>query len=66
MEQTKLIAERLKWARSISDISVEEMAKATDITPDAYKVLEEGESDFSFTFLFKCAKKLGMDISELR
>lgn len=65
MEQTKLIAERLKWARSISDISVEEMAKATDITPDAYKVLEEGESDFSFTFLFKCAKKLGMDISEL-
>ena len=65
MEQTKLIAERLRWARNISDISVEEMAKATDITPEAYRVLEEGNSDFSFTFLYKCAKKLGMDISEL-
>ncbi|MFA6731098.1 MAG: AMP-binding protein [Eubacteriales bacterium] len=65
MEQTSLIAQRLKWARNISGISTEEMAKAADITPDAYAVLEEGESDFSFTFLFKCAKKLGMDISEL-
>lgn len=65
MEQTKLMAQRLKWARDISDISVEEMAKAADVSPQVYLTLEEGESDFSFTFLFKCAKKLGMDISEL-
>ena len=65
MEQTAMIAERLKWARNLSDISVAEMAQATDVTPEVYIELESGESDFSFTFLYKCAKKLGIDISEL-
>ncbi len=65
MEQTKMIAERLKWARDILHISVEEMAKATDVSPDVYKTLESGDNDYSFAFLFKCSKKLGMDISEL-
>ncbi len=65
MEQTAMIAERLKWARNLSDISVAEMAKATDVTPEVYIELESGECDFSFTFLYKCATKLGIDISEL-
>ncbi len=65
MEQTAMIAERLKWARNLSDISVAEMAQATDVTPEVYIELESGECDFSFTFLYKCAKKLGIDISEL-
>lgn len=65
MEQTMLIAERLKWARDLSDISVEEMAKATDVSVEDYLTLEEGNSDFSFTFLYKCSKTLGIDISEL-
>ena len=65
MEQTKMIAERLKWARDILHISVEEMAKATDVSPDVYRTLESGDNDYSFAFLFKCSKKLGMDISEL-
>jgi len=65
MEQTAMIAERLKWARNLSDISVAEMAKATDVTPEVYIKLESGECDFSFTFLYKCAKRLGIDISEL-
>ena len=65
MEQQKMIAERLKWARDILHISVEEMAKAADVSPDVYRTLENGDNDFSFAFLFKCSKKLGMDISEL-
>ena len=65
MEQTAMIAERLKWARNLSDISVAEMAQATDVTPEVYLELESGGSDFSFTFLYKCATKLGIDISEL-
>ena len=65
MEQTAMIAERLKWARNLSDISVAEMAQATDVTPEVYVELESGECDFSFTFLYKCSKKLGIDISEL-
>ena len=41
------------------------MAEAAGVSASEYERLETGEYDFSFTFLFKCASKLGMDISEL-
>ena len=63
--QTKQIAARLKGARMLNDISAEEMASATDKTLDQYLRLEEGCEDFSVTFLYKCANKLSMDISEI-
>lgn len=65
VNQTKLIAERLKWARINADISSSEMAKVCDIGEDTYLTLEEGNDDFSFTFLYKCSNALNMDISEL-
>ena len=64
-QQSKLIAERLKWARENLDIKTSEMAEACGIGEAEYIRLEQGEDDFTFTFLFKCAKLLGMDISEL-
>lgn len=65
MEQNKLIAGRLKWARENLDVPVSAMADACGIGEEEYLRLETGNEDFSFTFLFKCAKLLGMDISEL-
>ncbi len=65
MEESKLIAGRLKWARENLDISVDSMAEACGTTEEEYVRLESGNEDFSFSFLFKCAKLLGMDISEL-
>ncbi len=65
MEQNKLIAGRLKWARENLDVPVSAMADACGIDEAEYLRLETGDEDFSFTFLFKCAKLLGMDISEL-
>lgn len=64
-QQTKLIAERLKWARTNAEVSPETLANACGITVDAYLELEKGEQDFYFNFLYKCALALGMDISEL-
>ncbi len=64
-QQSKLIAARLKWARENLDIPASAMAEACGIGEAEYIRLENGEDDFSFTFLFKCAKLLGMDISEL-
>ena len=64
-QQTKLIAERLRWARTNADIPPEELAKACGITTEEYLELEKGEQDFYFNFLYKCALALGMDISEL-
>lgn len=63
--QTKVIAERLKMARHNAELTVVDMAEAAGVSASEYERLETGEYDFSFTFLFKCASKLGMDISEL-
>ena len=61
----KEIAQRIGELRDILGYSVEEMAEATSVSVDEYKYLESGESDFSFTFLFKCAEKFGVDMIEL-
>jgi len=63
--QTKLIAERLKWARINSEITPAKMAEVCGVDEEKYLLLEEGNDDFSFTFLYKCAIALEMDISEL-
>ncbi|MBO5870123.1 MAG: AMP-binding protein, partial [Clostridia bacterium] len=64
-QQSKAIAKRLKWAREGLDIPASAMAEACGIGEAEYIRMEQGEDDFSFSFLFKCAKLLGMDISEL-
>ncbi|PKM63240.1 MAG: acyl-CoA synthetase [Firmicutes bacterium HGW-Firmicutes-21] len=63
--QTKLIAERLKFARINAELSAAQLAASCGIDEEKYLILEEGNDDFSFTFLYKCAIALGMDISEL-
>lgn len=59
------IAERIRGLRLILNISEQEMADITDTSLSDYIRSENGESDFTFTFLYKCAKKFGVDISEL-
>lgn len=59
------IAERIRALRESEDIGVEEMADATDVGVDEYRDIESGNSDFSFTFLYRCAKRFGVDIVEL-
>ena len=63
--QVSQIAERVKGLRQILDISVECMANVCDTTVEDYIAHEEGNIDFSFTFLYKCAKHFGVDIAEL-
>ena len=59
------IAERLRGLRQMTDTTPEEMAQVTDTAVEEYLRLEEGEEDFSFTFLYNCAKHLGVDLTEL-
>ncbi len=59
------IAQRIKGLREILEISVQEMAECTDTTVEEYTACENGENDFSFTFLHKCAEKFNVDIVEL-
>ena len=61
----KEISERIKGMREILNISAEEMARVTETSIDKYLAAESGNSDFTYTFLLKCAQRLKVDIVEL-
>ncbi len=61
----KEVAERIRETRLICEISEEEMAACTGVAVETYRELEAGESDFTFTFIYKCAAKLGVDTTDL-
>lgn len=59
------IAERLKGLREMTDLSVKDMAEVTGMSESDYAAYETGERDFSVTFLYNCAEKFGVDVTEL-
>ena len=61
----KEVANRIKALREDLDISIADMAEATMRSIEEYSAQESGEHDLSFTFLYKCAKKFGVDVIEL-
>lgn len=56
---------RIRALREDLDITMQEMAEAAGIDTAAYAAIEAGGSDLSFTFLYRCAKRLGVDMIEL-
>lgn len=64
-ENIMLIAQRLKALREIMDVSVADMAKATGKSVQEYSEYESGKRDFSFSFLYTAAGKLGVDIVDI-
>ena len=63
--QIKIIAERIREGRLIAGKSFAEMAEIIGITPAQYEEYERGDADFSFTFLYKCAKIFDVDVYDL-
>ena len=61
----KEVAERISNLREDLGISVEEMAGVTGYSVEDYKKFESGEQDFSFTFIYKCANKFKVEITDL-
>ena len=59
------IAERIRALRDETGHTVEEMASATNVSAEEYNTFEMGETDLTFTFLYKCAEKFNVDIVEL-
>jgi transcriptional regulator with XRE-family HTH domain len=64
-EKIMLIAKRLQALREIMDISAAEMAQAVGLSEAEYLEYEAGKNDFSFSFLYSAAGKLGVDIVDL-
>ena len=59
------IARRIRSLREDNDLTIEDMAEATGRSAEEYEKRESGEMDLTFTFLYKCAKRFGVDITEL-
>lgn len=63
--EIKAIAQRLKGLREDLNISVAHMAEHCGMTVNEYLSHENGEIDYAYSFLNRCATKFGVDISEL-
>ncbi len=61
----KEVAGRIKELREATGYTQEELAKLTGVTVEDYKVLEQGEADFSFTFIYKCAKACNVGVVDI-
>lgn len=61
----KDVASRIRSLREDLDLSQQDMAEITGRSIGEYEAQESGEQDFSFTFLYKCAKAFGVDVIEL-
>lgn len=61
----KDVASRIKDLREAKGYTQSELAKLTGVSVEDYMVLEQGETDFSFTFIYKCAKACGVEVVDL-
>lgn len=61
----KEIAGRIKDLREAKGYTQEELAKLTGVSAEDYRILEQGETDFSFTFIYKCAKACDVEVIDL-
>ena len=61
----KEVAGRIKDLREAKGYTPAELAKLTGVSVEDYLLLEEGETDFSFTFIYKCAKACDVEVVDL-
>ncbi len=61
----KEVAGRIKDLREAKGYTPAELAKLTGVTVEDYLLLEQGETDFSFTFIYKCAKACDVEVVDL-
>jgi len=64
-EQLSEIGGRLRALRDIIDIPAEKMAEEMKLSPGEYLAYENGEKDFSFSFLYNAAGILGVDVVDI-
>lgn len=61
----KEVASRVREIRELSNVSVHEMSELTGMSIEEYLALEDGKVDFSFSFIYKCAERFGVDVSDI-
>ena len=64
-DQLREIGRRLSALRSIAEMAPEDFCGKTGVTPGELAAYENGERDFSFSFLYNAARILGVDVIDL-
>ena len=64
-EQLKEIGTRLEELRDICDITAEDMARQMEMSVEEYRAYEEGQLDYSFSFLYNAANILGVEVVDI-
>ena len=59
------MAARIRELREIQNLSVEQMAKKTDVSVDEYINCEAGKSDLNFAFIYRCAMALSVNVTDI-
>ncbi len=59
------VASRIRDMREILGYSTQKMAEDTELTEEQYRLYETGTVDLPFTFIHKCAKIFGVEITVL-
>jgi len=59
------VSQRIREMRGIVGYSIPTMAELTEITAEQYRLYESGTVDLPFTFMHKCAKVFGLELTEL-
>ena len=59
------IAQRIRALREIEEIEARDMAETVGKSLEEYQKYENGERDFSFSFLYTVANKLKVDITDI-
>lgn len=65
VNQLQEIALRIREMREILGYSMQKMADMTDVPEETYRMYESGTVDLPFTFMHKCAKVYGLEITDL-
>ena len=65
LQNRRDVANRIRSLREDNEYSIEDMAEATGRSAEEYAARESGEMDLTFTFVYKCAKKFGVNVVEL-
>ena len=59
------MAARIRELREIEGLTTYEMAAKTDISNEEYMECEAGKKDLNFTFIYRCALALGVDVTDI-
>ena len=61
----KDMAARIRDLRELLNISIEDMAQATNTTEQEYRECEAGLKDLNFTFIYRCANVFKVNVTDI-